>query len=470
MNTNSSKVGNRLSVTGNTGKQALCFGLLLSALLTMSTLAMAQLPPGTSDSSAPAVAGPNDALLNQANDALEKSDFATAVKLLTQLTTDTPANAKTANDPHLLFDLGYADEGLNHLDDAQAAYQRAIAADPNYFEAHLALGLLLAREEKLPEAHAELKAAIAVPEHDPALVAKAMRALAHLDIVSDPAKARDELLIALKISPETADDSLLAAEAAESLADYPSAEDAYRRLLKDDPNNIETVAGLAHVLVHENKTDEAQTLLAAGLQAHSDDAALITQLAAIYAQKDDPESSAKAVPLVEALHQQHPEDGNISRMLARLYLKANQPEKAEPLYAALVQAKPDDPTLMDDLGSTLIHLRRYAEAETLLQKAVANPAAFPTGGDDLAAAYSDLAFAASENGDPASTLHALDLRAKIAPNTAGSLFLQATSYDKLHQVKQASAAYQEFLTLANGKFPDQEWEAHHRLIALEHMK
>jgi Flp pilus assembly protein TadD len=135
-----------------------------------------------------------------------------------------------------------------------------------------------------------------------------------------------------------------------------------------------------------------------------------------------------------------------------------------------VQAKPDDPTLMDDLGSTLIHLRRYAEAETLLQKAVANPADFPTGGDDLAAAYSDLAFAASENGDPATTLHALDLRAKIAPNTAGSLFLQATSYDKLHQVKLASAAYQEFLTLANGKFPDQEWEARHRLIALEHMK
>jgi predicted Zn-dependent protease len=454
----------------NNGRYAMRFGMLLAASLTLAPLAVAQLPPGTSDASAPAVAGPNDALLNQANDALEKSDYATAVKLLTELTADTPENAKTAKDPHLLFDLGYADEGLNHSDDAQAAYRRAIAADPNYFEAHLALGLLLAREEKVTEARAELKAAIGVPERDPALVAKALRALAHLDIVSEPDKARDELLIALKISPETPEDSLLAAEAAESLADYPGAEAAYRRLLKADPNNIETTAGLAHVLVRENKTDEAQTLLAAGLQAHPGDPALTTQLAAIYAQKDDPESSAKAAPLVEALHQQHPDDTNISRMLARLYLKANQPEKAEPLYAELVKAKPDDPTLMDDLGSTLIHLRRYAEAETLLQKAVANPAAFPTGGGDLAGAYSDLAFAASENSDPTTTLHALDLRAKIAANTAGSLFLQATSYDKLHQVKQASAAYQEFLTLANGKFPDQEWQARHRLIALEHMK
>ena len=68
------------------------------------------------------------------------------------------------------------------------------------------------------------------------------------------------------------------------------------------------------------------------------------------------------------------------------------------------------------------------------------------------------------------TLQVLDLRAKISAETAGSLFLRATSYDKLHQVKQASAAYQAFLTLANGKFPDQEWQARHRLIALEHMK
>jgi predicted Zn-dependent protease len=463
-------IGSKVSRKSNSRRHTLRFGMVLSAALGLTTLAGAQLPAGTSDGSAPATAGPNDALLNQANDALEKGDFATAVKLLTQLTADTPANAKTAKDPHLLFDLGYADEGLNHPDDAQAAYQRAIAADANYFEAHLALGLLLAREDKLPEAHAELKAAIGVPTHNAELVAKALRALAHIDIADHPADARDELLIALKISPETPEDSLLAAEAAERLEDYPSAEAAYRRLLKADSNNIETTAGLAHVLVRENKPDEAQTLLIAGLAAHPGDPALTTQLAAIYAQKDDPESSAKAAPLVEALHQQHPDDANISRMLARLYLKANQPEKAEPLYAALVKAHPDDPTLADDLGSTLIHLRRYAEAETLLQHAVANPASFPTGGDDLAGAYSDLAFAASENNDPATTLQALDLRAKIAANTPGSLFLRATSLDKLHQLKQASVAYQEFLTLANGKFPDQEWEARHRLIALEHMK
>ncbi|HWZ51413.1 MAG TPA: tetratricopeptide repeat protein [Granulicella sp.] len=450
------------------------YGLLLGAALGVTTLAAAQLPAGTSDaspaaSSASKAAGPNDALLSQADDALEKSDYATAVKLLTQLTADTPANAKGAKDPHLLFDLGYGEEGLGHAGEAEAAYRRAIAADPQYFEAHLALGLLLAREDKLPEARAELKAAIGVPEHNAALVARALRALAHIDLANSPADARDELLTALKISPETADDSLLAAQAAERLQDYAGAEAEYRRLLKADPGDVTATAGLAHTLLREKKSSEAETLLVAALQAHAGDPALTALLAEIYASADDPASSAKAVPLVEELHQQHPADTSITRLLARLYTKAGQPEKAEPLYTALVKQQPQDPTLLDDLGSTLIHLRRYAEAETLLERAVTTPTAFPAN-EDLAAAYSDLAFAASENSDPKVTLQVLELRAKISAETAGSLFLRATSYDKLHQVKQASAAYQAFLNLANGKFPDQEWQARHRLIALEHMK
>jgi hypothetical protein len=67
-------------------------------------------------------------------------------------------------------------------------------------------------------------------------------------------------------------------------------------------------------------------------------------------------------------------------------------------------------------------------------------------------------------------LQALQLRATVLPSSAPSLFLAATAHDKLHQVKQASDLYQQFLTVAAGKYPDEEWQARHRLIALEHMK
>jgi len=34
-------------------------------------------------------------------------------------------------------------------------------------------------------------------------------------------------------------------------------------------------------------------------------------------------------------------------------------------------------------------------------------------------------------------------------------------------MKQAAANYHLFLQMAGGKYPDQEWQAQHRLIAIE---
>jgi len=58
------------------------------------------------------------------------------------------------------------------------------------------------------------------------------------------------------------------------------------------------------------------------------------------------------------------------------------------------------------------------------------------------------------------------MRAKFAPENPASLFLWATAYDNLHQTKPAADYYQRFLAAAQGKFPDQEWQAKHRLAAL----
>jgi len=40
----------------------------------------------------------------------------------------------------------------------------------------------------------------------------------------------------------------------------------------------------------------------------------------------------------------------------------------------------------------------------------------------------------------------------------------------LHQTKEAEKAYTAFLAVAEGKYPDQEFQARHRLIALKNMK
>jgi tetratricopeptide (TPR) repeat protein len=82
-------------------------------------------------------------------------------------------------------------------------------------------------------------------------------------------------------------------------------------------------------------------------------------------------------------------------------------------------------------------------------------------------AYGDLALAANSNKDYPLTIKALDGRAKYLPENALTYFLRATAYDHLRDVKSASKYYHEFLNISGGKFPEQEWQAKHRLIAIE---
>ena len=429
--------------------------------LFFSVLAHAQLPAGTRDATSQLQ---QDPLRAQAADALQKQDYATAVKLLTTLAEKSP------NDAQVLYNLGSAQDALAEtpaqISDAEATYRRAIAASPNLLEPHLALGLLLARTGKAADAHAELTAAAAIPNGNPALRARAYRAMARLDQSGNPSGASDELLAALKLSPETPDDILLTGELAAANNDPDAAEAAYRRLLTADPDNSQATAALVHLLIQQRKPDQAEPLLTAALQKHPDDPTLNSQLASLYESQN---KADKAIPIVEKLHAAQPQDAAIARLLARLYVRDSQYDKALSLYTALSTASPNDPTLLDDQADTLIRMRRPADAEVLLKRAIANPQAFPSP-QAYAAAASHLAFAAANNNDPAMVLQALALRAKVSPPSPSTLFLAAAAHDKLHQVKEASDLYKQFLAAAKGQFPNEEWEARHRLSALEHMK
>ena len=59
-------------------------------------------------------------------------------------------------------------------------------------------------------------------------------------------------------------------------------------------------------------------------------------------------------------------------------------------------------------------------------------------------------------------LAALDKVHSLNGDTPGDLYYRAIIYDKLHQVKQALASYEQFLQSSSGKFPDQEFIARQR--------
>jgi Flp pilus assembly protein TadD len=435
---------------------------ILAALLSAPAL-HAQLPAGTIDASTQTQTDP---LRNQANEALNQHEYAAAQKALLALVEKNPTDA------HLLYDLASTQDALDQAT-AEATYRQAIAADSKFFEPHLALALLLARSGQAKPAEAELSTAIAIDGVDPTLKARAYRTLARLQQSStppDPAAASANLLAAIKLTPETTDDILLTAEMAETAGDLPAAEAAYRRILTKTPGDPAANAALTHLLLRQNKLADAEALLTKALKADPNDTTLNAQLATVYIASDDPAKSSLALPLVQNLHASHPEDAAVTRILARLYSRSGDYDRADPLFALLLrgQANPD-PTLLDDRADALIHLKRPAEAEALLKQAVANPAGFPSK-QDLGLAASHLAFAASQNNDPSGTLQALALRGTLLPQSPSALFLAATAHDKLHETKVASDLYKQFLSVANGKFPDEEWEARHRLITLTHQK
>jgi tetratricopeptide (TPR) repeat protein len=384
--------------------------------------------------------------------AIANSDWKTAEAKLDQWLAAHPYDARA------LFDAGYVADAQNRLDDAATLYRRAIDADPKSFEAHISLGLLLARQNKLDEARPELVTATTLDpgEPGPVLKARAWRALARIDRDSDHAKASNDLLEALKLSPETPADTLLAADLAEKSGQDDAAEAAYRRVLATDPQSAPANAGLAHLLIQRRQYADAETLLRAALDKNPDDPTLTAQLATVLVDQD----KAEALPLLEKLHNAHPADPAITRMLAAVLADAGDYAGSDKLYTGLIAASPDDAGLLVAHGQNLVHQQLLAEAYASFDRATRIDPASADG-------WSGLAFAASKTGHPDVTVHALTMRSRYVPEIPATLFLWATAYDSLHQKEQAAAYYHRFLDAAAGKFPNQEWQARQRLQVLE---
>ncbi|HEY3706198.1 MAG TPA: tetratricopeptide repeat protein [Terracidiphilus sp.] len=387
-----------------------------------------------------------------AEEAIVKSDWKTAESKLAAYLTAHPDDARA------LFDAGYAADALNELDQAAAYYQRAVKADPQSFEAQLSLGLLLARQGKMEEARAPLEAATQLDAGEAGATAKARawRALAQIDRGADPAKASSELLDAIKLTAETPRDTLLAAELAAATNQLDPAEAAYRRVLQSDGKNLEATAGLVHVLIAKKQYADAEAMARKGLEQSPDDPALTAQLATALVAQD----KAEAIPLLEKLHQAHPQDENMTRMLAEVTAEAGDAAASDKLYAPLVAAHPDDAELLIAHGQNLIRQMRFAEAFQVFTKATNLAPADADG-------WSGLAFSASKTRQPSVTINALTMRSKSLPDNPSTLFLWATSYDLLHDRDLAITYYKHFLEAAAGKFPDQEWQARQRLLLLE---
>ncbi len=440
---------------------------------------------------------PADALTDQAEAVLDRKptpDYAAAEPLLKQAVTFDAQYFRA------WYDLGFLYDSTDRSGEAIAAYRKSVALKPDVFEAQLHLGLALAAHHDL-DAEKFLAAATHLkPESKPEQnIARAWIALGRAQESHDPAAALASYDKAADVDPRQIASRLLAAQLLEKQDDIAGAEKRYQSALaltaKSAPESSESadaLVGLANLYMRSKRLAEADTVLRQYLAGHPEQAAAHIQLARIFAAqadsiaipqpapsnpsllsapvaKDSPESKRKQALNNQAISEYETGiklDGGDSTSILELgsiYIAAGKFTEAETLYRQQLLVSPRDSDLHHLLGVVLLKQKRFGDAQAELLTAVnLNPKS--------GAAYGDLASAAAENMQYELALKAMDERAKYLPEIPIGFFLRASCLDHLHLRKEADAAYHRFLETAKGQYPDQEWAARHRIIALEPKK
>ena len=424
--------------------------IAVALLASLALHAHAQTRP--SHKSHPAAATDDDRAADALKDAeslLQKQQYSQAEEKLQALI------ATQSENPQAWFDLGFAQSHQGKTTEAIAAYKKATQLDPKWFEAQQNLGLALAKSGDLTAAATALKIAVTLKPYvgGQQALAAAWLSLAQVTEESQPQDSLAAYQKAAELDPTNSEAQLGIARMAERSGNAAAAEQQYLKLAA--AGNNDSIEHLISLYLKQKRFADAESWLHKYISANPQNTAAQLQLGKLLAAEG---KTQEAIATLEPLYKASP-DPKLARDLASLYLETKQYPAAADLLRPLIAQSPNDAQLHLDYGTALMHQLKYAEAQPVLLKAVQlNP--------NLVEAYSDLAYAAEQNKNYELTIRVLDARAKLQPETPGTYFLRATAYDNLRMYKPAAENYKLFLRVAGGKFPDQEFQARHRLKAI----
>jgi tetratricopeptide (TPR) repeat protein len=379
-------------------------------------------------------------------------------------------------------------DGIKALDANQPAaaeplLRQAAAAAPDDFSVHFNLALALTLQGKDPEAIAELRRTLAIK---PALFEADLNLGMLLLRDKQPADALPVLKAAVDLKPQDSRANLYLAQAWFDTGDFAQAESRYRAAAEADPKSAGAELGLARSLVKQSKLPEAAQHFAAAATLDPRYRDALLELAGEY---DNAHQASAAI----GIYRQFPENADAKRRLAELLVQDGDAASAIPALEESVRANPSvanrlalasayqtnkqpdkfieqlqmaaasDPANFDvrmGLGRALRDQRKFeAAAAQFATAARLQP--------DSVKAWNELASALVISENYAQCLAALDRVRALGKEVPGDFYFRALSLDRLRQIKPAIDAYRQFLTIAAGKFPDQEFLARQRVRILE---
>jgi tetratricopeptide (TPR) repeat protein len=402
-------------------------------------------PPANSSAQEPE--DPLAPLLQQANEAIDKMDFAAALDPLQKYI------AQRSEEPYPHFQLGYAYAGLKRAEDAKREFSRAIALDPKMAAAYQNLGLVQMESDPAAAASAFLHAAELQPaESRPRFLAGF--ALEHAGKLPE---AIEQYRASIAISPKDYEAHFALGRALLRSSDAAGAEEQFRAAIASRGDAAPARLGLASALLAEMKYDAASDALADYLElnpgdksAHFDRASALLNLSRYdEALAELDHFDGGATPASESL-----------KMRGEIYMRQNKWKEAGDALKQAIALAPQDSELAEWIGHVEIELRDYPAAVQILARVYAqNPQSI-----DALRELSD-AFYLNEN--YAQALDAMDRLAKLETPKPGSWFVRAICYDKLSRKSEAIDAYQKFLDQDGGQHDTQDFQARHRILVLQ---
>jgi tetratricopeptide (TPR) repeat protein len=361
---------------------------------------------------------------------------------------------------------------------AVESFTKAIAADPKDYFAHFNLALAYGYLHRDAEGLAEYRKTL---ELKPGLYEAELNAGMTLMSGKEPAEALPLLEDAARQKPAELRPAFFLAEAQLQTGAPDRAEETFRRALEIDPKSAESELGLAHALARQDKLADADPHFRRAAEMGAAYRPGLLELAGLYEKADRPADAiaiyrefpgnaaaqnrlaelllesrqyAESVARLEASYAGDPSAAN-RLLLAQAYVLNRQLDKAVPLFEKAVAADAANFDLRMSYGRALRDLRRFPEAVAQFQEAARLK-------PSDSKAWSELAAALYMMGDAQQSLADLDRARDLGEDTPGNWFFRAMILDRTRQLKPALEAYQRFLSMSQGKNPDQEFQARQR--------
>lgn len=379
-------------------------------------------------------------------------------------------------------------DGMKALDEkrydaALAAFRQAVAKDPKDFFAHFHLALSCSLLKDDTEAAAEYRKTL---ELKPGLY----EAELNLGIVLVRSKQFNDavgpLADAAGQKPKEFRPQYYWGEALLGAGNFEKAVGVFGTAAELDGKSAAAQTGWAKALVGEKKLSEAAPHFEKAAELDPNYRDELLELAAEYEKgkqfsdaiaiyRQFPENAAAqermgellietkrfadAIPGLEKAVAASPTSAN-RLALATAYGLNKQFDKELEVLALVVAAEPANYDLHMRYGRALRDQHKLQRAEQEFMHAV-------TLQHDSVEALNELASVAIVIEDYPTGLGALERVRALGKEKPGDVFLRAITLDKLQQKKPALEAYEQFLAVSGGKFPDQEFQARQRIHILK---